>query len=93
MGKEADLEAALRVYAKKRGCIFYKFVSPGHSGVPDRLIIGPTGKLLFLELKAPGRRPTTLQRLEIKKLTEQGVNATWTDSFTVGMDLIDALLK
>ena len=31
------------------------FVSPGCSGVPDRIVLIPGGKICFVELKAPGK--------------------------------------
>lgn len=38
-----------------------KFVSPGLSGVPDRLLLIPGGRVAFAELKAPGGRLRPLQ--------------------------------
>ena len=39
--KEKDIEKYLRDEIKKVGGIAYKFVSPGNSGVPDRLVLLP----------------------------------------------------
>lgn len=41
-----------------------KFVSPGMSGVPDRIVLFPGGHIAFVELKAPGKhmRPLQLRR-------------------------------
>ena len=41
-----------------------KFVSPGMSGVPDRLILLPGKRLAFVEVKAPGEimRPLQVKR-------------------------------
>lgn len=33
-----------------------KFVSPGFSGVPDRMILLPGGHVIFVELKQPGKK-------------------------------------
>ena len=38
---EKDIEKYLRDEIKKVGGIAYKFVSPGNSGVPDRLVLLP----------------------------------------------------
>ena len=54
--REKEIEAALVKAAKKRNGMALKFVSPGMSGVPDRLVLLPDGKLGFIELKAPGKR-------------------------------------
>ena len=46
----------LRVKALGHGAICLKFVSPGFSGVPDRLILLPGGNLIFVETKKPGEK-------------------------------------
>jgi hypothetical protein len=33
----------------------FKFVSPGNPGVPDRLCVLPGGRIVFVEVKRPGR--------------------------------------
>lgn len=38
-----------------------KFVSPGTDGMPDRLILLPAGRIGFVEVKAPGKKPRPLQ--------------------------------
>ena len=51
-------ENKLRTGIKKLGggarCL--KFVSPGFTGVPDRIILLPGGKVIFAELKKPGKK-------------------------------------
>ena len=49
--KESYIESYLVRKVKEHGGLCYKFVSPGNPGVPDRLIITPTGKTIFVELK------------------------------------------
>lgn len=50
------------------------------SGWPDLLCLMPGGRLLFLELKAPGKVPKPLQLHVMEKLRELGFQATWADS-------------
>ena len=88
MSLEKSLEQKVVKYAKAQGCLCYKFTSPGNRGVPDRIIIGPTGKVLFLELKAPGKKPTPLQFYTMQKLSEQGCSAKWTDCYVEACALI-----
>jgi len=54
--REKEVEAALVKAAKKRNGVALKFVSPGLSGVPDRLVLLPDGKIGFIELKSPGKK-------------------------------------
>lgn len=58
----------------------YKFVSPGNAGVPDRMFVGPTGRVAFLEFKQPGKKPTALQKHELAKLQRRNVSVGWVDS-------------
>jgi hypothetical protein len=82
MGKESLIERAFvrwvnEVFADCAIC--YKFSAPSHRGVPDRLIV-IRGKCLFIEFKAPGRRPSPLQQHEIDRLRGAGVWAGWVSS-------------
>ncbi len=59
---EKDVERYLREQVKKklRGMAL-KFVSPGLSGVPDRVVLLPGGRVAFVETKAPGKKLRALQ--------------------------------
>ncbi len=70
--RERDIEKALVQAVKKRGGLALKFISPGMSGVPDRLILFPTAKMVFMELKAPGKSMRTLQIKRKRQLEELG---------------------
>jgi hypothetical protein len=48
---ERKIEARLRNGAKKKGWLALKLVCPGFNGVPDRLVLKPSGKIVFVELK------------------------------------------
>jgi hypothetical protein len=61
---EKQIEKALVAAVKNRGGIALKFVSPGMSGVPDRLLLLPKTKLAFVELKVLGK---PLRPLQIKR--------------------------
>lgn len=69
---EKCLEQVFRKEVKKRGGIAFKFVSPGMSGVPDRLVLMKDGKLAFVELKAPGKEMRPLQILRKRQLESLG---------------------
>ena len=68
---ERAIENKLKKQIEKRGGIFFKFVSPGNKGVPDRIAILPDGRLYFIELKRPkGGRYAPLQVWQQKRLKE-----------------------
>ena len=66
--REKTIEQKLVQAVKAKGGIAPKFVSPGFSGVPDRLILLPDGKCGFVEVKAPGEKPRPLQKSRIRLL-------------------------
>lgn len=77
---EKQLESKVVEYCKKHGLYCRKFSSPAHRGVPDRIIVGK-GRIMFLELKSPGKKPTALQEREIELIRAAGVLALWVDSW------------
>ena len=58
---EKQIEKKLVDAIRQLGGMCPKFVSPGMDGMPDRLILMPGGRLVFAELKAPGKKPRPLQ--------------------------------
>lgn len=59
---EKEIEAALRKMVSKHGGKCLKWVCPGWSGVPDRIILLPGGRIVFAEVKRPtGGEMSTLQ--------------------------------
>lgn len=50
---EKDIERKLRLLVESQGGRCLKWVCPGWSGVPDRIILLPGGQILFCELKRP----------------------------------------
>ncbi|MBO4317215.1 MAG: VRR-NUC domain-containing protein [Mailhella sp.] len=69
---EKDIEKHLRIEVKRHGGMALKFVSPGTSGVPDRIVLLPGGRMFFAELKAPGRKPRPLQMKMHRELRQLG---------------------
>ena len=53
---EKTIESKLRKGIKAIGGLCLKFESPGYTGVPDRIILLPGGKICFAETKAPGKK-------------------------------------
>lgn len=61
MKSEKQIEQKLVDGVKGHGGIAPKFVSPSFAGMPDRLVLLPHGKMAFVEVKAPGKKPRPLQ--------------------------------
>ena len=80
MVRERDVERALIRQVRKAGGLCLKFVSPGWDGAPDRVCLWPGGRITFVELKAPGKKPRPLQIRRIEQLRELGFEVTVVDS-------------
>ena len=70
--KEKEIEEKLRREVKGMGGLALKFISPGLSGVPDRIVLLPGGHIAFVELKAPGKKMRPLQLKRKRQLEELG---------------------
>lgn len=65
---EKELETKFkRKVEKELPAKVFKFVSPGASGVPDRIIL-MSGRCIFAEIKRPGGKLRALQRFRKRQL-------------------------
>ncbi len=78
--KESELEKRFRGLVAQAGGKAYKFVSPGNTGVPDRLVVLPGGRIGFVELKRPGEKPGKQQRFRREELGRLGCYTAVVDS-------------
>jgi len=60
--QEKALEKYVVLKVKNAGGRAYKWVCPGVSGVPDRIVVFPGGKVVFVELKKPGLKDGMSER-------------------------------
>ena len=60
---ESSIESKLKKEVEKAvpGARCMKWVCPGYTGVPDRIILLPGGKIAFVETKAPGKHERARQ--------------------------------
>lgn len=77
--KEKHLENRLKKSVEAIGGICWKLVCPGTTGVPDRICL-KAGRVIFVELKAPGKKPRAIQNRRIKQLRDQGFTVFVMDS-------------
>lgn len=69
---ERDVEKALCDRVKELGGLCEKFTSPNRKNVPDRVVILPAGKIIFVELKAPNKKPTKAQERDHNRRRKLG---------------------
>lgn len=78
---EADIERRLVNEVRKAGGMCLKFTSPSTRGVPDRIVLMPGGNMTFVELKAPGRKPTRFQSLMHERIRALGFRVMVQDGY------------
>jgi hypothetical protein len=89
--REREIEEHLRDQVRAAGGRAYKWVSPGNNGVPDRIVMLPGGRVAFVELKAPGNKPTKLQLAQHRTITKMGLPVAVVDSKEGVADLIQRM--
>ena len=78
--RESIIEAYLVRRIKALGGMADKFVSPGKRSVPDRLVTLPDNKIIFVELKATGQKPTGNQLRDHERRRALGCTVLVIDS-------------
>lgn len=71
---EKSVERKLVDGVKKLGGMCPKFVSPGTSGVPDRIVIAPNGRIIFAELKTETGQLSKIQAHTIDEMKKRGAD-------------------
>lgn len=72
--KESSIESRLVRMVRDRGGLCYKFVSPGNPGVPDRIIITPSGRTVYVELKTEVGRLAAIQKWQHEEMRKRGAD-------------------
>lgn len=71
---ESSIEKTLCELLRKHGALCLKFVSPGNPGVPDRIVMLPDGRVVFVELKAERGTLDSRQEWQIERLRNLGAD-------------------
>lgn len=75
---EEEIERRLRKMVAKHGGKCLKWVCPGWTGVPDRIVLMPGGRIWFVELKRPkGGKVSAMQAWWNKELQQLGFQAIY----------------
>ena len=69
---EKTIESYLRRRVRDTGGLALKFICPGWTGVPDRIILMPGGRVYFAETKDTGKKPKPRQKYVHGRLRELG---------------------
>ncbi len=87
--KESQIERYMVREVKKHGGLCFKFVSPGNPGVPDRIVITPAGKTIYVELKTDIGRMARVQEWQRSELEKRGADVR----VLFGMDAVKGFLR
>lgn len=86
---EKQIEKHLVARVKAMGGMAVKFPPLFLAGFPDRIVLLPGGRVVFVELKAPGERPRALQEQVHGKLRRLGFRVEVLD----GREAVDNFLR
>ena len=86
---DKEIESALVKRVKENKGLCLKFTSPSMTGIPDRIILLPEGKVGFVETKRPGGEPRPIQRKRISQFKSLGFKVYVIDS----KDNIDKIIS
>ena len=78
--RESSIERKLVQVVRQHGGLALKLTSPNIAGVPDRLVLLPGGRVVFVELKAPGQKLRPLQQKRKAQLDALGFQVAVIDS-------------
>jgi hypothetical protein len=87
--KESYIENYLVRKVKENNGLCLKFVSPGNPGVPDRIVITPDGRTIYVELKTEVGRLAKIQKWQRSELEKRGADVR----VLFGMDAVKEFLR
>lgn len=89
--QEQKIERRLKKEIELIGGKALKFVSPGMSGIADRIVLLPQGRIIFVELKAPGEKLRPLQEFRAKEIRSLGFRVEVIDSIEKVLEFIKGI--
>lgn len=88
---ERIVEQELVKTARRYGGMAIKMNSQSVTGMPDRLVLLPGGRLGFVELKAPGEKPRPEQLFRMERLRDMGYFADWCDTKDKAVKIVEEI--
>lgn len=88
---EKSIERYLVQQAKEHGLPCLKYYNPNMVGYPDRLLVLPGAKVVWVELKSKGRKTSKIQDERIAQLRNMGHEIRVIDNKTDIDKLINSL--
>jgi len=83
---EEKIEKRFCDLAKMHGAKCLKLSIISRRGYPDRVLLYPGGRVEFVELKRPGKKPRKLQEKRLRELRDLGFTAEYLDT----LELVEA---
>lgn len=90
---EKAIEKYLFDRVKELGGVCLKYSNPNMAGYPDRVVLLPGGKTIWIELKSKGKKPTKLQEIRIASLKLLGHQVFVIDSRETVYLVLDVISK
>ena len=90
---EKQIEKYLKRQVESRAGLAVKFISPGRSGIPDRVVLASGSRLAFVELKAPGEKLRPIQQKRKEELESLGFMVRVIDSYARVDDFIKEFFR
>tara|TARA_R110000744_G_scaffold55770_6_gene117885 strand:- start:444 stop:782 length:339 start_codon:yes stop_codon:yes gene_type:complete len=89
---EVDIEKTFVKYAKKKGCHALKLIFLNKKGFPDRTILCPQGRILFIEFKRKGKKQSPVQIIVMELLKSLGFDYYVCDAKGQAEKILDEFL-
>jgi len=91
MAEESKIQSKIMDYLiKEDGWLCNKIIAASHSGWCD-IIALKNGRVLFIEVKAKGKKPEPLQKYYIDEINKAGAFAIYADSLEMFFDKLNEL--
>ncbi|MFT3951195.1 MAG: VRR-NUC domain-containing protein [Oscillospiraceae bacterium] len=89
---EAQIESRMDRMVRERGGLFYKFTSPNNPGVPDRILITPQGRIVFVELKTERGSLQRIQEWQLDRMREHNTEVRVVKGWEAARALVEEVM-